>query len=93
MFELEDDDYSHGSPCRRLLAAILLRAWKDALPPPRRKSPARRDVRMRLEKVRREARAYFRSRDLRPWSYEWICLHLDVDPCMMRDRLSAILAK
>jgi len=91
-FELEDDDYSHGSPYRRLLAAILLRAWEDALPPPRRKSPARRDVRMRREKVCREARAYFRSQDSRPWSYEWICLVLDIDPDPMRARLSAILA-
>ena len=59
----------------------------------RRKSPARRDVRMRREKVCREARAYFRSQDSRPWSYEWICLVLDIDPDPMRARLSAILAK
>lgn len=68
---------ARARPCYRLLWAVLERTVKDALRVSGRIS----------NREHKEAHEYLLSDSTEPWSYFWVCEHLDVDPLVVLDRL------
>lgn len=77
---VEEHRFHEHEPERRLCAAILIQAWKDA-----KHSTSKPFKRSHLT---RRARFYIASDDTEPFSFVWICQVLDIDPVAARESLA-----
>lgn len=75
---MESMDIEDLRPEHKLLIAIVERSYRDlSLPISCCLSP--------YEKI--ESKRFFDSRSMKPFSYRWICQHLEVDPDWLFKRL------
>jgi len=80
---IDEHRFHQYEPERRLCAAILLQAWKDAQPCHGDKYP----------RIVREARLYITSTVCEPLSFEWLCQVLDINPSAVREALAKVIEK
>lgn len=80
---IDEHRFHQYEPERRLCAAILLQAWKDAKPHKVKKHSW--DM--------RDARIYIASRSTEPFAFEWICQVLDINPSAVREALAKVIEK
>lgn len=71
---------SQDQACRNLLAAVIHQAADDLRPEPHQRPSEQRVLDMERDKARRWVTAV----DTRPFSFEWCCLLLDMEPDRMR---------
>jgi len=80
---IDEPRFHEYDPERRLCAAILMQAWKDAKPRKENKHPW----------VTVEARRYINSTVCEPLSFEWLCQVIDINPSAVRKAMAKIIEK
>lgn len=71
-----------SAPTRRLAAACLLSAYRDAWKP-LLAGNEKSERRLVIERTRK----WFASHSQREWSFEWLCLVLDLEPTAIRQQV------
>lgn len=78
-------------PYHRLLAGILLQAAADLQPSTRRDTSYSNIMKGRYRDADREdARDFVRSNSDEPFSFNWICQHLELSPDVLRKQMLSV---